>query len=109
MITTILLGIVSSTVAEAVTALNKKLQGTVLQGYAAFLIALFFSVVGGAVKVFYIDAMPLPSLHDFAAWNTLYAAFAQVWVVAQIYFYLIVKNLGMDIGPGSQTTASSGV
>lgn len=97
MITAIILGIVSSTVAEIVTALNKKLTGTVLQGEAAFLIALLFALVGGAVKVFYIDGNPLPTTYDYASLKMLWPAFAQVWTVAQIYFLYVTKKLNLDV------------
>lgn len=113
MITTILLGIVSSTVAEIVTAINKKLQGTVLQGTAAFLLALLFALIGGAIKVFYIDAVPFPTLGDFTAWKSLYPAFAEVWTISQIYFLIVTKNLNLDVQapkvltPSTMTTSTS--
>ena len=97
MIITILLGILSSTVAELVSYLNVKLENTPLRGTAAFLMALLMAFIGGAIKIFYIDAVPFPSLHDFTAWKAIYPAFAQVWTVSQIYFILVVEKLGLDV------------
>lgn len=44
---TILLGIASSVLAEAITWANKKLTGTLLEGKAAELIAILLAVVAG--------------------------------------------------------------
>lgn len=97
MITTIIIGILSSSAAELVTALNKRLQGTVLQGEAAFLIALGTALVGGAIKVFYVDGTPLPSITDWSSWQALYPAFTEVWTVSQIYFLYVTQKLNLDV------------
>jgi hypothetical protein len=110
MIVAILIGIITSTIAEVVTALNKRLTGTVLQGQAAFLIALVLALIGGAVKVFFIDGTPLPTTYDYASLKALFPAFAEVWTVAQVYFMFVTKTLSLDVQapPTKQTFAPAG-
>ena len=91
---TILLGIISSTVAEIVTALNKKLSGTVLQGDAAFLIAFAVAIVGAVVKEVTAPGFTLPALTD---WNTLTTDFAQIFSISQVYFIFVTKKLNLDV------------
>lgn len=97
MITTILLGIVTSLAADLVSWMNKKLEGTVLRGNAAFVISLIAAFVGGSVKVFWFDGQPLPSFADLSSWSAVSAAFAQVWVVSQVYFTIVMKTLGVRV------------
>ncbi len=98
MLTTIIIGVVSSTLAEVVTALNKRLQNTVLHGDAAFFVAMGMALVGACVKVFYVDGVPLPALTDLSTWQALAPAFTEVWTASQIYFLLISQKLGLDVG-----------
>ena len=97
MLTTLILGVLTSTVAEIVSALNKKLANTLLKGDAALLVALLMALIGAAIKVFYVDGVALPSLHDFAAWQALYPSFAEVWTVSQIYFLYVTQKLNLDV------------
>lgn len=106
MFTTIAIGILSSTVAEIVTALNKKLSNTVLKGDGAFLMATAIALVGSAVKVFYFDGVALPSFHDLAAWKAIVPAFTQVWTVSQMYFLLVTEKLHLDVQPMKDPVAS---
>lgn len=97
MITTILFGILTSTLSEIITAFNKKLSGTVLKGDGAFIIALVIALVGGSVKVFYVDGTPLPTSLSYVSLKALWPAFAQVWTVSQIYFLYVTQKLNMDV------------
>ena len=96
---TILLGILSSVAAEVVTALNKKLQGTVLSGDAAFIIVFGISIVGAVIKEIVTPGFTWPALTDYA---TLTSDFAQVFAVSQLYFIFVMKKLSLDI-PVTQT------
>jgi hypothetical protein len=104
MITSTILGILSSTVAEIVTALNKKLNGTVLAGDAAFLIALFVSLVGAVAKTMIAPGFTWSMLTD---WATIGTTFGGIFAVSQVYFVFIVKKLNLDVPAtpaNSQTT-----
>ncbi|MBU6390534.1 hypothetical protein KGQ31_03235 [Patescibacteria group bacterium] len=96
MLTTILLGILSSVVAEVITKINKVLQGTVLQGDGAFLLAFGVAIVGALLKVGLT-----PGLHitDISA---LSAYFAQVWTVSQVFFTFVVSKLGLTVQANPQ-------
>ena len=100
---TILLGIISSTVAEIVTALNKKLSGTVLQGDAAFLIAFCIAIIGALVKEVTAPGFTIPQLTD---WTTLSSDFAQIFAISQVYFVFVTKKLGLDV-PTPDTSATA--
>jgi hypothetical protein len=108
MISSIIIGILSSTAAEMVTAFNKKLQGTVLQGDAAFIIALLTALIGGTIKVFWIDGVPLPSLHDMKSFYAVWPQFAQVWTISQVYFLLVTQKLNLDVVAPSQKMTFGG-
>jgi branched-subunit amino acid transport protein len=96
MLTTILLGIVASLVAEFVTWLNKKLSGTVIQGQGAFLfslvIAFAIAVIEVLIRHFNID------VSGFLALAT------SIFGVAQVWFYLIAKNLGLTVQASPDTS-----
>lgn len=95
MITSIVIGILTSYIAELVAALNKRFQGTPLEGDAAFLVVLAISLVGAAVKIFYVDHTPIPNA--LAGWEALYPSFAEVWATSQIYFLYVMKKLNLDV------------
>ena len=101
MIITIIIGIVSSIFAEVVTWVNCKLQGTVLTGDGAFIVSIIVAVIASIVKVFYIDATPLPSLASFSTWQTIAPVFAQVWTVSQVMFMLIIARFNLDVKSGT--------
>ena len=91
---TILLGIISSTLAEVVTAINKRLQGTVLQGDAAFLIAFGMAMVGAIAK----EVMaPGFTIGDLTNWQSLVQTFGEVFAVSQVYFIFVVEKLHLDV------------
>lgn len=98
MLTTLGLAFLTSHLTEVVVAINKKLQGTLLAGSAAFLLSLGMALVAALVKVFYFDGVPLPALADFATWQAIAPAFAEVWTAMQVYFLLVVKSLKLDVG-----------
>lgn len=97
MLTTLGLGILTSHLTEVVVALNKRLQGTLLQGDGAFLLAGGMALIASLVKVFYIDGTPLPAFADYATWKAIAPTFAEVWTVMQVYFLYVVQNLGLSV------------
>jgi hypothetical protein len=115
MLSTVLLAFLASHVTEVVVAINKRLNGTLLQGSAAFLLALGVAFVGALIDVFFVMGVPLPSLADFSTWATIAPTFTEVWTVMQIYFLLVVQQLGLDVGQNTDVggtpapAASSGV
>lgn len=106
MLTTLGLAFLTSHLTEVVVAINKKLQGTLLQGNAAFLLALGTAFVASLVKVFYFDGTPLPALADLETWRAIAPQFAMIWTVMQVYFLYIMQDLGLDVG-GSNTNVTT--
>jgi len=96
---TILIGILSSTAAEFVTALNKKLQGTLLQGDAAFLIAFGMALPAAAIKEVLTPGFAWSDLTNLA---TMAKDFGEVFAVSQVYFVIVVKKLNLDVQGGAQ-------
>lgn len=88
---TIILGIATSIAAELVTWLNKKLDGTVLKGDAAFFIAAVVAFIAAAVKLFLV---PNVSFQDFLT------GFAQIWAVSQGFFLIVIQLFGLDVKEG---------
>lgn len=102
-----LLGIVTSVFAEVVTALNKKLNGTVLQGDAAFLIVFLLSFLGAIVHEVIAPGFTLSALLDV---NTLMSTFAEIFGVSQVYFYFVMQKLNLDVqAQNMQTTTTTTV
>ena len=97
---TILLGILSSTAAEIVTALNKKLQGTLLQGDAAFLIAFGMALPAAAVKEVLTPGF---SWSDLTNLTMMARDFGEVFTVSQVYFLIVVQKLGLDVQGATPT------
>jgi hypothetical protein len=95
MITTILLGILSSYAAELVTAINKRLQGTVLSGEGAFLIAFGMALPAAILKEV---LMPGFDWHTLLNWQQLIATFTEAFAVSQIYFLFVMEKLHLDVG-----------
>ncbi len=95
--TTIALGVASSIAAEVIVWLNKKFNGTVLQGLGAFVLATFIAFVGAMVKIaFQTNVTSID-------WATLASYFSQVFTVSQVWFYVIVQKLGLDVKPDQVT------
>lgn len=95
MVLTTLLGILSSVAAEVITALNKKLKGTVLEGDAAFLLVFGISFIGAAIKEVITPGFTWPKLLDL---NALGSTFAEIFAVSQVYFMFVMKKLHLDVG-----------
>ena len=101
---TILLGILSSTVAEIVTALNKKLAGTVLKGDGAFIIAFGVALPAAVLKEVLAPNFTFSELLNY---QHLLADFSEVFAISQVYFLFIVQKLNLDVQP--QVTAPTAV
>ncbi|MCL5073492.1 MAG: hypothetical protein M1308_21755 [Actinobacteria bacterium] len=71
--------------------MNKKLGGTVFQGLGAFLFATFVAFVIGIVRV------GIDSRFTELDWSTVVSYFTQVFTVSQVWFYLIVQKLSLDV------------
>lgn len=82
-----ILGILASVATELITYINSKLNGTVLTGKGAFLLAIVLSLVGGIVKVWIAG--------DWS-WGSISTDFAQVFAVSQVFFVFILQWLGID-------------
>ena len=89
---TILVGIIASVAAEAVTLVNKWLSGTVLKGDGAFVIAMLLSLVAAIIKIYFV---PLASFQSFLA------SFTEIWAVSQVFFIGVVQLLGLDVKPSA--------
>ena len=81
-----LLGIGSSVLAELISALSKKLQGTPLQGSASFIVAAAIAFVGAGVKVLANGGQ-----------GSLAADFFQVFTVSEAYFNIVAQNLNLTV------------
>lgn len=92
----ILLGIVTSMAAEVVTAINKKLSGTVLKGDGAFLVAFAMAFIGAFIKEITMPGFTFATLGN---WTTLTQTFGEVFTVSQLFFMVIVKKLELDVQP----------
>lgn len=99
MLTTIILGILSSSIAEIVTALNKKLDGTVLKGDAAFLVALAMALPVALLKEI---LMPHFTFADLTNYTKLVADFSEVFAISQVYFMFVVQKLNLDVSSAGQ-------
>lgn len=98
MVISILLGIVSSVVAEFITFVNKKLSGTVLKGNGAFLVIFAIALIGAAIKQA-TSGIQIANLNDF-----IYQ-FGIIFSASQVYFTLIATKLGLVVQQ-SQITQS---
>lgn len=101
---TILLGILSSTAAEVVTALNKKLQGTLLQGDAAFLIAFGMALPAAFLKEVLTPGFAWSDFFNLAKVGT---DFAEIFAISQVYFLFVVQKLNLDIGPSNAVVTTT--
>lgn len=95
---TLLLGILSSVFTEVITALNHKLQNTVLKGKAAFLLSFTVAMVLALIKTFTAPDFSWSILHN---WTQLVATFTSIFGISQVYFLLVVKNLNLDVSAPS--------
>ncbi len=77
-----LLGIAASILTEAISWVNKKIQGTPFKGDGAQIVILIISFIGAIVRV-------LISGYQVIDFPTLLALFSQVYAVSQVYFLFI--------------------
>lgn len=91
---TILLGILSSVAAEVVTAVNAKLQNTVLKGDGAFLLAFGMALPAAIVKE---ALMPGFNWHMLLNYQQLATTFGEVFTVSQVYFLFVAQKLNLDL------------
>ena len=93
-VTTILLGIAASVFTEVATALNKLLNGTVLKGDGAFLLAFAMAFVAALIKEAMLPGFTFGELLNF---QQLGAFFAETFTVSQVFFLAIYARLGLNI------------
>lgn len=94
MIISLLLGILSSVVAEVVTWVNKKLANTTLKGDGAFLLALVVSFIIALVKQIALHGLVSIDINHLSA---LGATFSEVFAASQVWFYWIVQKFNLDV------------
>jgi hypothetical protein len=94
--TTILLGVAASIATEVVTWLNARLNGTVLKGDGAFILAAIVALVASVGKL----VLSGGNLSD------LPTDFATVWATSQVFFMVVMQALNLDI-PSSTKTPSA--
>lgn len=101
---TIIFGILSSLATEIVTAINAKLQNTVLKGDGAFFLAIALAFPAAIVKEIVTPGFSWDMLLNVQQIGT---NFGLIFGISQVYFYLIAQKLNLDIpSPAAQ---SSGV
>lgn len=93
MVSIILTGIAASALAEAITWVNRRIQGTVLKGRGAFLIAF------GAALAWAVAKQAAGPGFNLADWRTTAADFGQIFTASQVFFYLIVQKFHLDVQP----------
>ena len=101
---TIIMGILSSVVAEIITAINKKLQGTVLQGDAAFLVAFVIAFIGAVGAMIMTPGFQWSSLTNL---SQIGATFGGVFTVSQVYFLMVMQKLNLDVQAPASTVAGT--
>lgn len=77
-----LLGVAASILAEVISWVSKKIEGTPFKGDGAQIVILIVSFVGAIVKV-------LTGGYQVVDFPTLLVFFSQVYAVSQIYFLFI--------------------
>ncbi len=73
---------------EIITWLNLKLQGTVLRGDAAFLLAFFVSIAAAFVKLY---LLPTETFQVFLSNAAL------IWAASQIFFICFIQLFKLDV------------
>lgn len=91
MLTTLILGLATTLIAELITWLNKIFANTVLKGDAAWLLAAAVSVIAAGIKVFWFDG-GIP-----ADWPTFLADLATIWAISQVFFLWVVQRFNIDV------------
>ncbi len=90
---TLILGIGSSLASELVTWLNKKLSGSFLQGYGAWIISALIAFLFSFIKV----VVTTSSTGGFLA--SIGPNFIQIFGMSQIYFNTIAKMFNLKVAP----------
>lgn len=103
---TILLGILSSVATEVVTAINAKLEGTVLKGDGAFILSFGIALPAAIVKEF---MMPGFDFHMLLNYQQLAANFSEIFAISQVYFLFVAQKLGLDLPSGTTKTTTTAV
>ena len=101
-----LLSIASSIATEIVTAINAKLNNTVLKGDGAFILSFVVAFVIAAFKVALTNGIdfgnPAAFISSFAAYGSA------VFAASQIFFVAVYQRLGLDISSvASQTSPAA--
>lgn len=91
MLTTLVLGLATTLIAELITWLNKELSNTVLKGDAAWLLAAIVAVLAACIKVFWFGG-GVP-----ADWPTFLADLATIWSISQVFFLWVVQRFNIDV------------
>lgn len=97
-----LLSIASSIATEIVTAINAKLNNTVLKGDGAFILSFVVAFVIAAFKVAFTTGIDLHNPAAFLASLSVYGS--AVFAVSQIFFVGVYQKLGLDL---SSTVAAT--
>lgn len=84
------LGVATSLLTDLIKYVNNKLRNTALAGDGAFLVLGVVSIVVGSVKVFYVDGTEF-------SWGNLASSIGSIFAVANVYFTLIAKKLGINV------------
>lgn len=80
------MGVGASLLTELITLLNKKLNGTTLQGNGALLVSAIVAIVGAGAYEFFVQHLPF-------SWESLSA----VWAVSQAWFLIVAQNVGLTV------------
>lgn len=102
MITSLILGVVSSTIAEIITWVNKKLSGTLLKGDGAFILAFGSAFIFSVVKEVMLPGFSLAGV--FQNWHMLAATFGEVYAASQVYFYWILQKFSIQVTQATDTS-----
>ena len=88
MLSVFLLGIFVSVFTELATLINKKINGTVLQGKAAYFMALAIAVVFAVGKTL---------LASHPTWSVGLASLAGIYTSSEIFFNVILTTVGLTV------------
>lgn len=104
MITATIFGILASVFGEVITAINKKLSGTVVAGDASFLMVLAISFVGAVIKEIITPGFTWSMFTD---WQSLGQTFGTIFAASQVYFYFVTQKLNLDVTASTKPATPS--
>lgn len=90
-----LLGIASVLFTEVATAINVKLDNTVLKGDGAFLLSAIIAFIIAGFEVAFTTGVSFSDLPTFFSSVAVYGS--QVWTLSQIIFVGVYQKLGLDL------------